>query len=91
MMVSLREARAERLLSMRQLATKAGVASSTIYLIETGRSIPRLSSIRRIAAALGIEPTEIDEFRLAIERSKQRGVPPPRQEQDRQRQQARNG
>ncbi len=77
-MPSLREVRADRLLSMRELGRLAGVASSTIYLIETGRTTPRLSVVRRLAAALGVDPPEVDEFRHAIELAKDLPVRSPR-------------
>ncbi len=69
-LTSLREARAERLLSMRELARQASVAPSTVYLTEAGRTTPRPSIVRRLAAALDVDPNEIDEFRRAIEASK---------------------
>jgi transcriptional regulator with XRE-family HTH domain len=69
-MSSLREVRAERLLSIRELARLASVAPSTIYLIESGRSTPRLRIVRQLAAVLGVEPQEIDEFRRVIEATK---------------------
>jgi transcriptional regulator with XRE-family HTH domain len=62
-----REVRAEHLLSIRELARAAGVAPSTIYLIEAGRTTPHLSVIRKLAGALGIEPLTIAEFRQAID------------------------
>ena len=64
---SLREWRAERLLSIRELAQRAGIASSTVYLIEAGRSMPRPSMIARLATALGVDPQTVTEFRQAIE------------------------
>jgi transcriptional regulator with XRE-family HTH domain len=57
----------ERLLTIRELAQQAGTAPSTIYLIEAGRTVPRLGVVRRLAAALEIDPATIDEFRPAIE------------------------
>ena len=63
----LRELRAERLLSIRELARLADVAPSTIYLTEAGRTVPRPSVMRRIAAALGVDAHEVAEFRRAIE------------------------
>jgi DNA-binding XRE family transcriptional regulator len=68
-MPSLRAMRAARLLSIRELAQQAGVAPSTIYLIETGRVTPRTRVIRQLAAALGVEPAAVDEFRRPIERT----------------------
>ena len=67
---SLREVRAERLLTVRELAALTGVAASTIYLTETGRTAPRPSVMKRLAASLGVGPLEIAEFRRAIEARK---------------------
>ena len=64
---ALRDLRAERLLSIRELARLADVAPSTIYLTESGRTAPRPSVMRRIAAALGVDAHEVAEFRRAIE------------------------
>jgi DNA-binding XRE family transcriptional regulator len=63
---SLRDVRAERLLSIRDLARLAGVAPSTIYMIEVGRSTPRLDVVRRLAEALSVDPLIVSEFRRAI-------------------------
>lgn len=71
-MASLRELRAERLLSVRELARRADVAPSTIFLIETGRTIPRHRVVRQIAQVLHVEPTDVDEFRRRIEATKTR-------------------
>ncbi len=68
-MPDLRAVRAARLLSIRDLARQAGVAPSTIYLIEAGRSTPSLRVIRRLASVLRVEPAAVDEFRQAIERA----------------------
>ena len=70
--VPLRRVRAERLMSMRELAARAGVAPSTVYLIEAGRTTPRPQVIRRLALALLVEPDAISEFRRAIEAAKAR-------------------
>ena len=63
----LRILRAERLLSLRDLARLAGVAPSTIYLIEAGRTRPQFVVIRRLAQALGVDPRAVCEFRRAIQ------------------------
>lgn len=60
-------ARRNQLLSQRDLAKKAGVTASTIYLIEAGRTTPRLSIMRRLADALHVNPQDIDEFQHAID------------------------
>jgi transcriptional regulator with XRE-family HTH domain len=63
---SLRAVRAERLLSIRELAQQADVAPSTVFLIETGRTVPHLSVVRRLAQALDVAPATVDEFQHAI-------------------------
>jgi transcriptional regulator with XRE-family HTH domain len=68
----LREIRAARLLSIRELAQLASVAPSTIYLAEAGRTVPRRQVVRRVAGALRVDPTEVDEFRLTIEAARAR-------------------
>jgi transcriptional regulator with XRE-family HTH domain len=65
----LRDVRAERMLSIRELAQRASVAPSTIFLIEASRSRPRLSVVRRISEALGIDPLSITEFRRSVRAS----------------------
>jgi transcriptional regulator with XRE-family HTH domain len=60
--------RRRKLLSLRDLAKKAGVTVVTLMDIENGRSRPRLMTIRKIAGALEVEPEQVQEFRDAIER-----------------------
>jgi len=64
---TLRALRADRLLTIRDLAQQAGVAPSSIHLIETGRVTPRASTMRRLATALGVDPLAVAEFQQAIE------------------------
>lgn len=71
MLGTLREERAHRLMTTRQLADKARVALSTLTLIENGHTTPRTKVIRQIVGALGVEPLEVDEFRAAIEKASQ--------------------
>ena len=62
-MKTLREWRRERLLTSNELAEKAGVSPATIWRIEAGSTTTvRIKTIRKIAAALGVEPREIAEF-----------------------------
>jgi DNA-binding XRE family transcriptional regulator len=70
LMVSLRELRAERLLSIRELARRASIAPSTIFLIEAGRTVPRQRVARQIAEVLGVDPMTVDELRRHIEAAK---------------------
>jgi DNA-binding XRE family transcriptional regulator len=66
-MATLRNLRRRQLLSQRDLAQKAGVTASTVYLIETGRTEPRLKIMRQLCEALNVHPMEVDEFRSVLE------------------------
>ena len=66
-MTSLRALRLAKMLSQRDLAREAKVAPKTIVDLELGRVEPHLKTMRKVAAALGVEPQQIDEFRQAIE------------------------
>ena len=68
-MPSLRELRAARLLSVRALAEQASVSPRTIVQIEAGRLAPRFVTMRKIATALGVEPSEVSEFAAAIQQA----------------------
>jgi len=57
---TVRELRKQRFLSQRDLATAAGISRTTLAAIEDGRNPPRPRTARAIAAALAIEPAEID-------------------------------
>jgi transcriptional regulator with XRE-family HTH domain len=60
--------RKRKLLSQRDLARKAGVALSTVYLIEAGKT-ERITFkvMRSVSNALEIPPESIAEFRRALE------------------------
>ena len=60
---SLRELRAERLLTIRDLARLAGIAPATIQEIEAGTLAPGARVVRRIAAVLNVDPGEVAELR----------------------------
>ena len=62
-MPALRELRLGRLWTQRELARAAGVAHKTVVDLELGRVEPQLKTMRKLAAALGVEPGEVDEFR----------------------------
>ena len=56
----LRKLREARVLSLRELEELSGVSYNTIWFIEAGRrqrTHPR--TIRKLAKALGVEPTEL--------------------------------
>jgi transcriptional regulator with XRE-family HTH domain len=63
---TLRQQRIERLWSQAELARRSGVAVRTVVNIETGQRLPRLLTMRRIADALEVDWTEIEEFRQAV-------------------------
>jgi len=55
----LRAARERALLTQEELGTRAGVQPLTISRIETDKVEPRYSTIRKLAKALGLEPTAL--------------------------------
>lgn len=55
----LRAVRVSRLLTQAELAATAGVSRQTINRIEQGEIEPRFSTIKQLAAALGVEPAEL--------------------------------
>jgi transcriptional regulator with XRE-family HTH domain len=65
--MNLKEARARRYWSERDLAEKPGVNVATIRELEAGRNIPQLKTARKVAEALGVDPSEVEGFRLAAE------------------------
>ncbi len=54
----LKEVRTKRLLTQDELADKAGVSQSTIANIERNNAEPQFRTIRKLANALDIDPTE---------------------------------
>lgn len=57
--VRLREIRNARHLSQRQLAARLDVPRTYISKIENGRAMPTLSSLQRLASALGVDMCEM--------------------------------
>ncbi|MBI2906180.1 MAG: helix-turn-helix transcriptional regulator [Chloroflexi bacterium] len=64
--MKLQDVRRSRLYSTRDLARKAGIGRTTLYLIEAGRGNPSLKVMKRISQALLISPLVIDEFAEVI-------------------------
>ena len=56
---NLKELRTRRLLTQVQLAEKSGVNQVTIARIERNQVDPRFSTMRRLAKALDVDPTEL--------------------------------
>jgi transcriptional regulator with XRE-family HTH domain len=55
----LRELRRERVVSLRELAERSGVAYNTIWRIEAGRQGAHPRTVRKLAIALGVKPSEL--------------------------------
>lgn len=55
----LRKARLSALLSQAELAEKCGMSEATINRLEVGRHRARISTVRKLAQALGVEPVEL--------------------------------
>jgi DNA-binding XRE family transcriptional regulator len=65
---SLRELRADCLLSQQELADKADVSKKTIVDIENGNvEHPQWKTIRKLAEALGVKPSDVEEFSGVLE------------------------
>jgi transcriptional regulator with XRE-family HTH domain len=59
MRVNLRRVRERLFVTQAELAERTGVAESTISRIESGLQRPRISTIRKVAAGLGVPPEEL--------------------------------
>ena len=55
----LRELRRRRVLTLRELEEESGVSYNTIWRIENGYREARPSTIRKLAAALRVNPEEL--------------------------------
>ncbi len=55
----LKAARTRRLLTQDELAERAGVSQSTIANIERDNAEPQFRTIRKLAKALDVDPTEL--------------------------------
>jgi transcriptional regulator with XRE-family HTH domain len=67
----MRVLRRRALLTQHGLAARSGVSQGTIARIESGkRTELRVGTIRALSEALGVEPSEVDEFRPSL------GLPP---------------
>jgi len=60
--MTLREWRAKRLLSIDELAAKAGVSNKTVVQIEHARLTPRVGTVRDLCRALAVKPEQVAEF-----------------------------
>lgn len=56
---ALKELRESKFLTQRELAEKSGVGVATIARIEKSKHQPTFRTIKRLAAALGVDPSEL--------------------------------
>lgn len=56
---ALKKMRKDRVLSQRELARTAGVTHATVWRLENGFDLARPSTVRKLAAALEVEPREL--------------------------------
>jgi transcriptional regulator with XRE-family HTH domain len=56
---NVKRVRTLRALTQVELAEKAGITQSTVVLIERNKSEPHMSTIRKLAEALGVDPAEL--------------------------------
>ena len=54
----LKEIRTRRLLTQEELAEKAGVSAATVVNVERNNQEPHFRTIRKLAKALDVDPTE---------------------------------
>jgi transcriptional regulator with XRE-family HTH domain len=54
-----KELRREQVLSLRELEERSGVSYNTIWRIEDGRQGAHPRTVRKLAEALGVEPSEL--------------------------------
>lgn len=64
----LRAAREDKLLTQAELAERAGVHEVTISRLESGAAAARFSTIRKLAASLGVEPAALTGRRRRAQR-----------------------
>ena len=60
-MISLKKLRLKKLLSQDKLAKLAGVSRTTIIAIENSLHNPQPLTIQKLANALGVDPSEIED------------------------------
>ena len=58
-MQRLRTLRQQRVLTLRELEERSGVAYNTIWHLENGKREAQPRTLRKLAAALGVEPSEL--------------------------------
>ena len=67
---ALRETRLRRALTQAELAAKAGTTEATVNRLENGLQSPRMSTLRKLAAALGVEPADLIDWGATAEEAR---------------------
>ena len=62
MRVKLRQVRERLFVTQAELAERTGLTEATISRIENGQHRPRISTVRRLAEALGVKPEDLVEW-----------------------------
>lgn len=70
----LREARERAMLTQEELATKAGLTTSTISRLENGLQAARVSTLRRIAGVVGVDAETLVDWERPAPRIGGRGT-----------------
>ncbi|MDP9440018.1 MAG: helix-turn-helix domain-containing protein [Actinomycetota bacterium] len=55
----LKELRQRRVLTLHELGERSGVSYNTVWRLENGKTGAQPRTIRKLAAALGVEPEEL--------------------------------
>ncbi len=66
--IRLREVREGKFVTQAELSQATGIAEATISRIENGLQAPRISTVRRLAEALGVHPSELMDLRSDSEK-----------------------
>lgn len=68
-MKTLREWRVEKAIGFNELVKMAGVTAQTLAAIESSEGrVPRFATMRKIAGALAVDVSQIEEFTAAAEK-----------------------
>lgn len=70
---NLRSVRLRRLLTQRELARIAGLTTASVNRIETGTTKARISTVRRLAEALDVDPEDFLDVNEPPPSSQQKG------------------
>ena len=65
MSMTLRQARERKYWGQAELARRVGISPNTLYRIEAGRCRARPGTLRRLAEALGVDPSDLVENEAA--------------------------